>query len=100
MNLQNIDVGAKSLDAGANSIEDMLPRQANLIDHFSVISAQGCNRWLRARYNAKVAFAQDYNLRAGDVVLFESFPNDFFGTTIGVDVGLGCWTESTIHMVL
>ena len=57
MDLQDVDISAQSLHARVYSIEDMFPRQANLVHPFTVVSAYGCNAWLRTiGCNAKVAF--------------------------------------------
>ncbi len=38
--------------------------------------------------DAEIAFREDYDLLAGDVILFKGFADYFFGAAVGVDVSL------------
>ena len=38
--------------------------------------------------DAEIAFREDYDLLAGDVILLKGFADYFFGAAVGVDVSL------------
>ena len=77
----------------------MLPRQADLIHHLAIVNVQGRNPWLRSiGYDAEIAFAQDDNFTARDVVFLEGFADDLFGAAVGVYIRLeGGKCESSLH---
>lgn len=89
MDLQNVNVRAQALHACINGIKDVFPAQPLPIDHVSVI-ARGLRDRARdvALVDTEVAFREDDNLGARDVVLFEGFPDDSLGDAMGVDIGL------------
>lgn len=88
VNLQNIDVGAQPTHTRIHSIEYVLPRQADLVHHFSVISAHSRNWWLPFGRNAEIAFTQDNYFVARDVVLLEGPADDFFRSTVRIYISL------------
>lgn len=92
MNLQHIDIRPQPLDARVHRIQDMFPRQPDLVHHLAVVLGDGGDLGLAAVWvDAEVAFGQDDNFGARDRVFGEGFGDDFFGAAVGVDVGLrGC----------
>jgi len=67
----------------------MFAAQAHLVCHFAIIGGHGCDAWLCAGLvDAEVAFGENDELLAWDVVFLDGFADDFFGATVGVDVGL------------
>jgi hypothetical protein len=77
MDLQHINVRAEPLHTRIDSVEDVFPRQADAIDPLAIIDA--CERGVRVPViHAKVAFGEDHNLGAWDVVLFQCFADDAF----------------------
>lgn len=77
----------------------MLPRQADLVHHLPIVSVHGRNPWLRSiGRDAEIAFAQDDNFIARDVVFLEGFADDLFGAAVGVNIRLeGGKCESGLH---
>lgn len=89
MDLQHIDIRPQSLHARLHGIEDMFPRQADLIHHRPIIGADSRDAGLRARgVDAEVAFGEEDELGARDRVAGDGFGDDFFGAAVGVDVCL------------
>lgn len=90
VDLEDVDVGAQSLDAGINSVKDMLPAQSNPINPLSVnVAPWGCVYTLLSLFgvcDAEVALCQDNNAVARDVVFFESLPKDPLGFTVGIHI--------------
>lgn len=67
----------------------MFAAQAHLVCHFAIIGGHGGDAWLGAGLvDAEVAFGENDELLARDVILLDGFADDFFGATVGVDVGL------------
>lgn len=54
----------------------MLAGQPDLVDHGSVVCGDGGDGEGRVVGDAEVAFRQDYDFGAGDVVFLEGFAND------------------------
>ena len=46
--------------------------------------------------DAEIAFREDYDLLAGNLVLFKGFADYFFGAAVGVDVSLEGSKESLV----
>lgn len=89
MDLQDIDVGAQSLHALLDRVEDVLAAQTDSVDHVAVVGgACGDGDGGVFFLHAKVAFGEDDDFVAGDVVLLESLSDDLLGVAVGVDVGL------------
>jgi hypothetical protein len=89
MNLENVDVGAQPFDALLHGIEDVLPAQSDFIYGLTVVCHRLGDGLAEIGFvDAKVAFREDDDLAAGDVVLLESLAYDAFGLTVRVDVGL------------
>lgn len=112
MYLQNINISPQSLHTRIHRIEDMFPRQPNLVDPFHSIRIFWCkNRniilelpgqplasltpcpqklsgTIKTTYirNTIKAFSQDNELLPGDVVLLDSFTDYTFTRTIGVNI--------------
>lgn len=62
MDLQDVDVCAQSLYAVVHRIEDVLPRQSDLVHQLAVVLHYGGDWWLLATgVNAKVAFGKDHD---------------------------------------
>ena len=89
MNLQHINIRTQPLHTLLHRIENMLPRQPYLIHILGIIS-HGSRNWNRGIFfvDAEVAFREDDDFGAGDVVGFEGFGDDAFGGAVGVYVGL------------
>jgi hypothetical protein len=70
----------------------VFPAEAHLVYVVVVICGYGCDAEGGVVFvDAEVAFGEDDDFAAGDVVLFEGFADDAFGDSVGVDVGLeGC----------
>jgi hypothetical protein len=92
VDLQHIDVRAQPLYALIHGVEDVFPAEAHLVYVVVVICGYGCDAEGGVVFvDAEVAFGEDDDFAAGDVVLFEGFADDAFGDSVGVDVGLeGC----------
>jgi hypothetical protein len=89
VNLQNIDVCTKAFDALFNGVEDVLTAETNLVDHLAVVGRDRCDAEGRVFFvDAEVAFREEDDLVARDVVLLEGFADDLLGDAVGVDVGL------------
>ena len=89
VNLQNIDVGTKALGALFNGVEDVLPAETNPVDHLAVVGRDRRDGEGRVFFvDAEVAFREEDDLVARDVVLLEGFADDLLGDAVGVDVGL------------
>lgn len=87
MDLQNVDMGSQSRNTLVNSIKDMLPAQANLIDHLAIICTRSSNRWLASiARNSEIAFAQDDDFVSRDIVFLEGLADDLFRASVGVDI--------------
>lgn len=57
VNLQDINVGAQTLDTGVDSVEDVFARQADAVDPGAVVGARGGNgRLVALVVDAEVAF--------------------------------------------
>ena len=67
----------------------MLPAQPDLVHHLGIIG-RDCRYAERGVVfvDAKVAFREDDDFTARDVVLFEGFADDAFGDAVGINVGL------------
>lgn len=89
VDLQDIDVCTKALDALLNSVEDVLAAEADLVDHLAVVDGHRCDteRWVFF-VDTEVAFRKEDELVAGDVVLLDGFGDDLLGDAMGVGVGL------------
>lgn len=89
MNLQNIDIRAQSLNAGIDSIEDMLPGQTDTVNELAVVFAREPDRRLLTLIvDAEVAFGEDDDAVPRDVELLQGFAQDLFRLAVRVDVGL------------
>lgn len=89
VNLQYINVCAQTLDAGIDSVENMLSRQAGAIDPRAVISSRGGNgREVPLIIDTEEAFGQNDHAVARNIILLQSFSNNFLGFSMGVNVGL------------
>ena len=87
MYLQHVDIRAQPFQACFYSIEDVFPAQADLIDHFSIVRAHGTDaRLCVVRRHTKVAFREDDEFAARDVVFLDRFADDFFREAVGIDV--------------
>lgn len=89
MDLQHIDVGSQTLDAGIYRIEDMLARQSHAVYKLAIISCRGSDgRELTLVVNAEETLGQDHDAVTRDVVLLQGFSNYFFGSTMRIDIRL------------
>jgi len=89
MDLEKIDIGAQSLNAVINSIDDMLAGETDTVNERAVVLAREPDWGLLALVvDAEVALGEEDDAVAGDVVLLQGFAEDFFGLAVGVDVGL------------
>ena len=89
VDLEYIDIGTKSLDAGFNGIKDVLARQAHFVHHGSIIEPHVGNRVIHfVRRNAEITLAQNDEIAARDLEPFNRLGNDLFGAAMGVYIGL------------
>ena len=89
MDLQYINIRTQPLYTPIHRIEDMLPAQSNLIHHFAVVGCHSGDAGLGARGgDAEIAFREDYDLLAGNFILFKGFADYFFGAAVGVNISL------------
>lgn len=95
MNLEHIQIRAKSLDASIHSSEDMLPRQPNAIHHDPIVNTHPGQLFLIRQsiqitwvWNPTVAFRQDDDSLARDVVFLQSLGDNTLGLAKGIDIGL------------
>lgn len=86
--LKNINVRAQSRHAGVNRIEDMLPRQAALVDPLAVINshAQGVHGPARLVHVVET-LGHDHDLGPWYLVVTDGFADDFLRHSVGVDIG-------------
>ena len=83
----HVNVRAQALDALVHGVEDMLPAQPHLVDHVAVVDADGANRRIRpVLRHAEVAFAEDDDSAARDVVLLQRLAHDPLALPHGIHV--------------
>lgn len=88
MDLQHVDVCAQALDALLYRIEDVLPTETNLVDGLAVVRRGEGDVAAEIRFvDAEVAFGEEDDLLARDVVLLEGFADDALRPAVRVDVG-------------
>lgn len=101
VDLQHIDIGTQSLNAGVDGIEDVLARQTNTVHKAAVVvGGGGDGRHLAFVVDTVEALGEDDNTVAGDVVLLQGLSEDFLGLAVGVDVRLGNDNVSLNHVEL
>lgn len=89
MDLKDIDVCSKALDTLLDGVEDVLTAETDLVDHLAVVGGNRCDTEGRVLFvYTEVAFREEDELVAGDVVLLDGFGDDLLGDAVGVDVGL------------
>ena len=99
MDLQHVDIGTQSLDAGVDGIEDVLARETNTVHKAAVVvRGGGDGRHLAFIVNTEEALGEDDNTVTGDVVLLQSLSEDFLRLTVGVDIGLGMTKSVSINL--
>lgn len=87
MDLENINISPKSLNARINRIKDMLPRQSNSVHHIALILAAGRNRReLALIINTVEALGHDHDAVARYVVFLQRLADDFFGAAVRVHI--------------
>ncbi len=96
MDLQDIDMRTQPLDAPLDGVEDVLPAEADFVDHCTVVRGHGSSHGLRVVFcHAHEAFGEDYELVAGNGILLDRFADDAFAVAVGVDV-CGLFQQSTL----
>ena len=97
VDLEHIDIGTQTLDASVNGIEDVLARQTDSVDEVSFIACGFPDgREFALVIDPEIALGHDDHTVAGNVELLQGFTNDFFGATVGIDIGL-CYTLTEIR---
>lgn len=89
VDLQNIDVCAEALDALLDSVEDVFAAEADLVDHLAIIGGYRRNteRWILL-VDAEIAFREENELVAGNVVLRDGFGDNLLRDAMGIYVCL------------
>lgn len=89
VNLEHVDVRAKTLDAGVNGIEDMLARQTDAVDKSPFVARGLPDGWeLALVVDAVEALGHDNHPVAGNVELLQGLANDLLRATVGIDIRL------------
>ena len=90
MDLQHIDVRAESLDAGLDSVHDVLAGQACAVGEFTCINGDlhHVGRRCRIVLDTEEAFTQDHEAITWDAVLLDRFLDKLLAPAVGVDVCL------------
>jgi len=90
MDLKYINVCPQALHAFLNSIEYMFARETNTIDHSPIVDA--CLQQFEWRFirmtGSPSAFGHDHDVFAGNFIRDKGFSDDFFRTTVGIEVRL------------
>lgn len=87
MDLQHINVRPQSRNALVHSVQDVFPRQPDLVHHRPVILRHLVDPRLRTRrVDAEMAFAEDDELLARNGVFPDSGADDLLGAPVGVYV--------------
>jgi len=101
MDLEDVDVRAQALHTLLHRIEDVLPAQANRVDSLAVV-CRGQGDWTpEVRFvDPEVAFREEDDLLAWDVVLLEGFADDALGLPVRVNIcGINCVNSRLISVL-
>ena len=89
MDLEHVDVGAEAFDALLDRVEDVLAAEADLVDHVAVIGGYAGDAQARVFLDdAEVAFGEENDFVARDVVLLQRLCDDLLRMAVGVDISL------------
>jgi hypothetical protein len=93
MDLQHVDVGPESANAGVDGVEDVLSRKADLVHHYSIVDAHSLQSFHHVQFfllvsKASKAFGQDDDALTRNLVLAQGCADYAFGISVLVDVGL------------
>ena len=89
MDLKHVDVGAEAFDALLDRVEDVLAAEADLVDHVAVIGGYAGDAQARVFLDdAEVAFGEENDFVARDVVLLQRLCDDLLRMAVRVDISL------------
>ena len=89
MNLKHVDVGAEAFDALLDRVEDVLAAEADLVDHLAVVGGYAGDAQAGVFLDdAEVAFGEEDDFVARDVVLLQCLCDDLLRMAVGVDISL------------
>lgn len=87
VSLQHVDISAQALHAPLDGVEDVLSRQADTINPWSVVDGEsGCVDRSSGLVDVVEAFGEDDDVLARDVVFFEELAQDLLGRSVGVGI--------------
>jgi hypothetical protein len=88
VDLEEVDIGSKSFDAGIDGIEDMFPAETDSINHGAIIDRALVQRELSPiMADTEIAFGQQRDVLARYVVFFQRLTNNALTVSMRVEIG-------------
>lgn len=101
MDLQHVDVGAEALNAVLDSVKNVLPRQADLVNARPVVARE--NRGINGAFcliNKLEALGHDDEFGSRDVVVLDGCAENLLRPAVGVGIGHVPCIDALIERVL
>lgn len=101
VDLEHVNVSAETLNTTVHGLEDMLPREADLVHAGPIVTGQvGWVDGSLVLVDELETFGHDDELGAGDVILLDGGADDFLGAAVGVGVGHVPGVDAAVKGVL